>query len=96
MNPFKLFRRSKPDTEEARRTRLLQQGRIADGIVTDVGVDDDNQTVIIYFTYEHSGVNYASSHTLDNSQRTRAGDYTPGSTITIRFDPRIPTNSIVV
>ena len=96
MNPFKLFRRPKPDTEEARRTRLLQQGRITDAIVNDVGVDDDNQTVVIYFTYEHNGVDYQSSHTLDDAQRTRAGDYAPGSTITIRFDPRIPTNSIVV
>jgi len=96
MNLFKLFRRPEVDSEEARRTRLLRQGRIADGLIIDIGVDADERTVIIYFIYQHNGVDYESSHTLDDAQRGRAADYPPGATVTIRFDPRVPSNSIVV
>lgn len=96
MNLLKFFRRQPPDNEDARRTRLLERGRIAQGEVTDIAVDGDNRPELIYYSYEISGIAYESSQTLDDAQRAQIEDYAPGSVITIRFDPRQPANSIVV
>lgn len=91
-----LFRRKQIDTADERRTRLLQQGRIADAVVIDVGASDTDDPNVIYFAYEVSGVDYQSSEVLSPDQRLRPLDYTPGASITVRYDPRQPGNSVVV
>ncbi len=96
MNLFKRFRRSTPDPEIARRQLLLRQGRITDGMITDIGLDAENRTIAVYFSYELAGVDYSSSQTLDDEQQQRAAEYSPGTVVTVRFDPRHPANSIVV
>ncbi|HEX8847583.1 MAG TPA: DUF3592 domain-containing protein [Pyrinomonadaceae bacterium] len=91
-----LFRRKKTDPEAERRARLLQSGRITDGIVIDTGNDADGAIRQIFFTYEVSGVEYESSQLLDDEQRRREINYAPGAHVTIRYDPHRPGNSIVV
>ena len=91
-----LFRKKKVDVEALRRTRLLQAGRITDGVVMDTGNDDSGSVRQIYFSYEVSGVEYESSQLLDSDQRLREADYSPGAHVTIRYDPQRPGNSIVV
>ena len=99
-----LFRRKPVDTEVDRRVRLLQTGRITDGFVTDIGADDadahsDADAVhdVIYFTYQVNGVDYRSSQTLTAEQLQRSTTaYAPGTTVTVRYDPRQPANAIVV
>jgi len=91
-----LFRRKQTDTDDARRARLLQQGRIADAVVIDLGASDTDDPNVIYFAYEVSGVDYQSSEVLSQEQRQRPLDYTPGASITVRYDPRQPGNSVVV
>lgn len=101
-----LFRRKPVDTEADRRARLLQTGRITDGFVTNIGADDqeidadDNAetvTDVIYFTYQVNGVDYNSSQTLTAEQLQRSTTaYAPGTTVTVRYDPRQPANAIVV
>lgn len=90
------FRRKRPDTEAARRERLLQQGRIADGTIIDIGATDSNDEGVIYYTYEIGGVDYQSSQTLSPEQHQRPLDYSPGASITVRYDPHQPANSVVV
>jgi hypothetical protein len=95
--PFpNLFRRKKSDPEAERRARLLQGGRITEGVVFDVGNDDSGAIRQIYFHYEVSGVEYESSQLLDDAQRGREVDYSPGARVTIRYDPQRPGNSVVV
>lgn len=91
-----LFRRKQDDTEAARRARLLRTGRIADGMVFDISADEQGAITHIFYTYEINSVEYESSQTLDDTQRTRAIDYAPGARITVRFDPHQPANSVVV
>jgi hypothetical protein len=91
-----MFRRKKVDAEAERRARLLSSGRIADGIIVDTGNDDAGAIRQIYYSYEVSGVEYESSQLLDNDQRQREMNYAPGASVTIRYDPRQPGNSIVV
>lgn len=90
------FRRKQIDTDDARRARLLQQGRIADAVVIDVAASDTDDPNVIYFAYEVSGVDYQASEVLSTEQRQRPLDYSPGASITIRYDPHQPGNSIVV
>ena len=91
-----LFRRKKADPELERRARLLQGGRITEGIIIDTGNDDSGAIRQIYFSYEVSGVEYESSQLLNDEQRQRELDYSPGARVTIRYDPHRATNSIVV
>ena len=91
-----LFRRKKSDPEMERRTRLLQGGRITEGVIIDIGNDDSGAIRQIYFHYEVSGVDYESSQLLSDEQRLREIDYAPGARVTIRYDPQRPGNSVVV
>ncbi len=91
-----LFRRKKTDPEVERRARLLQAGRITEGVIIDVGNDDSGAIRQVYFSYEVSGVEYESSQLLNDEQRQREVDYCPGARVTIRYAPHQPGNSIVV
>ena len=90
------FRRKKGDNDEVmRRARLLLTGRIADGMIFDTQTDASG-AIYIFYSYNISGVDYESSQTLNHDQRRRQEEYRPGATITVRYDPRHPTNSVVV
>lgn len=91
-----LFRRKKVDAEAERRARLLQTGRITDGVVIDTGNDEAGSIRQIYYRYEISGVEYESSQLLDDEQRRREAEYAPGAHVTIRYHPGQPGNSVVV
>ena len=96
MGIFDLFRRKKVDDEAARRARLLQTGRIADGTIFDISTDQSGAITQIFFNYNISGVEYEASQALEPEQRLRQSDYAPGARITVRYDPRQPGNSVVV
>ena len=91
-----LFRRKRTDPEVERRARLLQSGRITEGVIIDVGNDEDGAIRQVYFSYEVSGVEYESSQLLNEEQRQHEVDYCPGARVTIRYDPHRPGNSLVV
>lgn len=78
-----------------RRARLLLTGRIAEGMIFDTKTDEAG-AIHIFYSYNISGVDYESSQTLNYDQRRRQEEYKPGASITVRFDPRHPTNSVVV
>lgn len=90
------FRRKKADPEVERRSRLLQMGRITEGVIFDTGNDDSGAIKQVYFHYEVSGVEYESSQLLNAEQQEREADYSPGARVTIRYDPHRPGNSVVV
>ncbi|HKR00935.1 MAG TPA: DUF3592 domain-containing protein [Pyrinomonadaceae bacterium] len=91
-----LFRKKKADPEAERRARLLQQGRITEGVIMDTGDDESGTIRQIYFHYEVSGVEYESSQLLSEEQRQSQISYAPGARVTIRYDPHRPGNSVVV
>jgi hypothetical protein len=96
MGLLDLFKRKKEDTEATRRALLLRSGRIGEGVILDVTLTDANEISHVFYSYNANGVEYESSQTLDDTQRQRPSDYYPGARITVRFDPRRPTNSVVV
>ncbi len=91
-----LFRRRPTNTEASRRERLLKFGRVYEATIMDVSVDKDDVVELIFYRYDINSVDYESSQTLDDEQRARAHVYIPGARVTLRYDPRQPTNSVVV
>ena len=96
MGIINLFRRKKADDEGARRAALLRAGRITEGSIFDVITDDAGTITQVFYNYEINGVEYESSQLLDPDQRQRSADYFPGASVTVRFNPRQPGNSVVV
>lgn len=95
MSFLDLFRRKHED-ETSRLARLAKNGRMADGGVLDVKCDYSGHVTHIFYRYNIAGVDYESSQELNAEQRAREADYAAGCSITIRYDPRQPGNSIVV
>ncbi len=96
MGIFDLFRRKKADDEATRRARLLLTGRIAEGSVFDIGLDEAGAVTQIFYSYNINGVGYESSQALNHEQRRRPEDYAPGARVIVRYDPHQPGNSVVV
>jgi hypothetical protein len=91
-----IFKRKKSDDEATRRDALLRAGRITEGSIFDVITDDAGTITQVFYNYQINGVEYESSQSLDPDQRLRSTDYFPGASVTVRFNPRQPSNSIVV
>src|SRR6266850_4399970 len=89
------FRKKKED-ETARVARLSKTGRIADGVVLDSTSDSNGLITQVYYSYTIAGVQYESSQDLNREQQRHDFDYSPGTSITVRYDPRQPTNSLVI
>jgi hypothetical protein len=89
----KLLRRKKVDPDERRR-HLLEFGRITEGEIIDVAVNNDGEEVILY-RYELNGVELESSEILTPEQRQDPAKYAPGAKIGIRYDQRNQGNSVV-
>jgi len=89
------FRRRKEDPEIARRALLLRAGRLGEAIVLGTDVDGDGITMLSY-SYTIGGVDFQAFQRQDAEQLLRTNDYLPGSSVTLRYDPRRPANSFVV
>lgn len=96
MSVFGLFRKKKPFDEKARRESLIRKGRITDGVILDYGLDDDDEIISILYTYSVSGADYESSQLIFDNERSRLNELVPGAYVTVRYDPKMPSNSVVV
>ncbi|MDH3493105.1 MAG: DUF3592 domain-containing protein [Acidobacteriota bacterium] len=90
-----LRRKRKPETAEQRRERLLQRGRITDGVIIDseISVDGDE---IVQYSYSVHGAEFESSEQLTDEQKLDPVKYAPGASVSVRFDPNNHGNSIIV
>jgi hypothetical protein len=96
MNLLDRFRRKKREDETAHIARLLQNGRIVEGRVIDVGTDAEGNITQVFYCYEIGGVQYESSQLLNPEQQRSSARYIPGASVTIRYDPRQPANSALL
>lgn len=84
----------KPHDPNARRRFLVENGRITDGTIIDTKTDENGRELVV-FVYTLNGVDFESADELTFEQKQRAGDYSPGAKVSIRFDPKNQYNSIV-
>ncbi len=96
MSFWNLFRREKVTTEAENYERLRKTGRVTDGKVIDSDGANVEEITQIFYIYSVSGADYESSQFLTAGQRARPSEYAPGASVSIRYDPHQPSNSIVV
>jgi hypothetical protein len=96
MSFFDLFSKKKSFDEKSRRELLQRKGRITEGIIIDYGLDANGEIVSFFYTYTVSGADYESSQSLFNDERARLDEFVPGARVTVRYDPGMPSNSVVV
>lgn len=89
----KLFGKKELDPD-ARRRNLLANGRITDGTILDTKIDSEGRELIV-FVYTLNGVDFESADELTPEQKLIADNYSPGSKVGIRFDPKNQYDSIV-
>jgi len=89
----KILGRKTADPGERRR-RLLEIGRITDGVILDGQPNDDGLEIVVYL-YTLNGVDFESSDFLTEEQQRDSIKYAPGAKVGIRYDPRNQGNSIV-
>lgn len=91
---YRAWRLSKVTPEERerrRRTALVAHGKMGDASITEVRGD------LLFYAYDVRGVEYTASQDLSLLK-----DYLPGDPavlvgpISVRYDPKIPANSIVL
>src|SRR5437870_5062981 len=80
-------------TEEEYYAWLLKYGRIIEGEIIDM--QKEGAGIRIYYSYTISTVQYESSQTLNPEQLRESYKYQPGLPVTVRFDPRFPSRSVV-
>lgn len=73
---------------------LIQFGRVTEGRVLD-SLQDDSGVTAIFYRYNVANVDYETSQKLTAAQMVRGQLFVPGASITVRYDPKSPGNSIV-
>ena len=73
---------------------LVQFGRVTEGRVLD-SLQDDSGVTAIFYRYNVANVDYETSQKLTADQLLRIQLFIPGASITVRYDPKSPGNSIV-
>jgi len=96
MSIFSFFSKKKPLDEDTRREILLRKGRITEGIILDNSLNAQGEIIEVFFTYSVGGSDYESSQFLNDEQKKTPIKYAPGARIAVRYDPKMPSNSIVV
>ena len=91
---FRAWRLSKVTPEERERRRraaLVARGKMGDANITEIRGD------LLFYAYDVRGVEYVASQDLSLLK-----DYLPGDlsilvgSVSVRYDPKIPANSIVL
>lgn len=92
MGFFSFLSRKKADPFEGRREKLLETGRITDGIIIDNETRPDGGEIVFY-VYSLNGVDFESSELLSEEQRRDPLKFAPGAKVAIRYDPKNQGNS---
>lgn len=82
------------DLEAEYLTWLRQFGRVTEGRVIETLPELDGG-LTIFFRYTLANVQYETSYRLNAEQMERQHKYVPGASITVRYDPRHPSSSMI-
>ena len=89
-------RKSPQEKERLRRLAVNAQGRLADGELLD-GPESPPGGNLLYYRYRASGVEYSAAQDISAiSGIVQLAHCRPGDTASVKYDPRAPSNSIIV
>jgi hypothetical protein len=92
-------RKTAAEIERDRRLLVNAIGRMTDGSLTEALTFGPQQQEgsLLFYRYSVAGVEYSAAQEIsDLAGCIPAGTYLPGETLTIKYDPQHPPNSIVV
>ena len=96
---LKRWRRKSPEEiERERRLDVNRRGRIAVGHVVDLVESDGTPAPgrLIVYTYEVAGVTYEAAQDISALPQVAAAAHgLAGQTVSVKYDPRRPANSII-
>ena len=96
MGIFSRFKKKQADNLEALRIeRLLENGRITEGIIIDSETSERGEEIVFY-VYSVQGVDFESSEILTEEKLLDPLKYAPGAKVGVRFDPKNHGNSMLV
>jgi hypothetical protein len=89
-------RKSPEEKERLRRLSVHERGRLADGELLD-GPETPPDGSLLYYSYRAFGVEYSAAQDISAlSSFIHADQCRPGNTTSVKYDPKFPSNSIVV
>lgn len=89
-------RKSPEEAERLRRLAVHERGRLADGELLD-GPETPPDGSLLYYTYRASGIEYTAAQDISTlNSFVRPEQCRPGNATTVKYDPRLPANSIIV
>jgi hypothetical protein len=89
-------RKSPEEKERIRRLAVHERGRLADGELLD-GPEAPPVGNLIYYTYRAFGVEYTAAQDVSAlNGMIRPELCRPGSATSVKYDPKTPSNSIIV
>jgi len=87
---WKLSRTSPAERERQRRTQLVRSGKMGDATLMDM------QESNLFYAYLVRGVEYTASQDVSLLKDQIPADLSLLSSVSVRYDPKNPANSIVV
>lgn len=89
-------RKSPEELERLRRLAVHERGRLADGELLD-GPEAPPAGHLVYYTYRASGVEYTAAQDISAlGSFVQPAQCRPGSITSVKYDPKVPSNSIVI
>ncbi len=89
-------RKSPQEKERIRRLAVHLHGRLTDAELLD-GPESSPPGNLLYYTYRASGVEYTAAQDVSSlNQMIHPEHCRPGNTASVKYDPRVPSNSIVI
>jgi hypothetical protein len=92
-------RKSPAERERLRRLAVNMHGRLTDGALIDAPYSQEtasNQDLLFY-SYRAAGVEYSAAQDVSTlAAEIHHGVSRPGTVATVKYDPRRPSNSIII
>jgi hypothetical protein len=97
---FLAWRRKDPaELERLRRLDINKRGRISAGRIVDLAEAQTAglKSLLVIYSYEVAGVTYEAAQDVTALPEIAANaQFLPGRTASVKYDPKRPTNSIIV
>jgi LPXTG-motif cell wall-anchored protein len=87
------------EREKLRRLGVNSAGRLTDGVLVDSPYKETSSgtTGLVFYQYSASGVRYTAAQDVSNlADRVSPESVRPGGVTAVKYDPRKPSNSIIV
>jgi hypothetical protein len=92
-------RQSPAERERARRLEVNNSGRLTDGMLVEspYGQTPSQSQELLFYRYSASGVEYTAAQDVSTLRDRIPSDFLrPGTVTGVKYDPRRPSNSIVI